>query len=192
MKIITLTGASACGKDTLLKRLLKEYPSLKPVITLTTRPPREGEINGVDYNFTTDEEFKNEFDNLIEHREYNTVNGKWFYGMHKNSIDINSDDIYVCILDVLGVQRLSQYIEKVDGNAEIISIFLECSGRERLLRSLNRETNLNDDQVAELCRRYIADLNEVLSHKDVFKIVLKNENDNDVNKCITLIDKLIK
>ena len=191
MKIITLTGASACGKDTILKRLLKEHNHLKPVVTLTTRPPREGEIDGVDYNFTTEEEFKNEFKNLIEYREYNTVNGKWFYGMHKNSINIDSDDIYICILDVSGVKRLSEYINKSDNNAEIISVFLECNGRERLLRSLKREIDINDYQVAELCRRYIADLNEVLAHKDMFEMILNNENDEDTDKCISLISELI-
>ena len=56
MKIIYIMGKSACGKDTIFKRL-KEELDLKSYILYTTRPMREGEKDGVDYFFVSNERF---------------------------------------------------------------------------------------------------------------------------------------
>ena len=50
-RIFFLMGKSSSGKDTLYRSLRVEFPQLKPVVLYTTRPMREGEINGVDYYF---------------------------------------------------------------------------------------------------------------------------------------------
>ena len=63
MKIITLTGASASGKDLLLKEVVKDNGNIKPIVSVTTRPKREGEEDGVDYKFISFEEFKELFEN---------------------------------------------------------------------------------------------------------------------------------
>ena len=48
-KVILLAGKAASGKDTLLQRILEEIPSLHGIVSCTTRPPREGEVNGKIY-----------------------------------------------------------------------------------------------------------------------------------------------
>ena len=63
MKIITLTGASASGKDLLLNEIVKDNENIKPIISVTTRPKREGEQDGVDYKYISFEEFKELFEN---------------------------------------------------------------------------------------------------------------------------------
>lgn len=99
MKVITLTGSSASGKDFLLNEILKDNKGVKPVISVTTRPKRDGEVDGVDYKFISIEEFSRLLSakEMIEFREYNTVEGVWYYGVSKDSIDVNSDDTYVVI-----------------------------------------------------------------------------------------------
>ena len=53
-KIFYIIGKSATGKDTIYKKLLEKYPgTLKNVVLYTTRPRREGEIDGVTYNYVT-------------------------------------------------------------------------------------------------------------------------------------------
>jgi guanylate kinase len=56
-KLIVISGPSGAGKTTLLRRLFQECPGLKSSISATTRPPRPGEVDGVDYYFLSPEEF---------------------------------------------------------------------------------------------------------------------------------------
>ena len=100
-KIIILVGQSACGKSAIYKQLVKK--GYKGLITNTTRPMREGEVDGKDYNFLS----KDQFDNLIaegqmvEYRRYNTVFGTWCYGSSAEQVDLDKHDyVIVLTLDV--------------------------------------------------------------------------------------------
>lgn len=193
MKLITLTGASACGKDSLLNKVLKSNKNIKPIISVTTRPKREGEEDGVEYKFISLEELTELYNNeeLIEIREYHTEHGVWYYGITKDSIDVDSDDIYIVIVDVQGVVQLRQYLYSLESdNIKVESVFINCNGKERMLRSLTREPNLNDNQVAEICRRYLDDLVNVGAYKEAFDIILRNELPQDIDRCVSIINSL--
>jgi guanylate kinase len=57
-KLVVISGPSGVGKTTLLRRLLADLPQLVPSVSATTRPPRAGEQDGVDYHFIPLEEFQ--------------------------------------------------------------------------------------------------------------------------------------
>ncbi len=57
-RIFYIMGKSASGKDTIYKKLLDRIPGLKTITPYTTRPIRDGEVNGVEYFFTTREELE--------------------------------------------------------------------------------------------------------------------------------------
>jgi len=57
-KLVVISGPSGVGKTSILRRLLAEVPQLVPSVSATTRPPRAGEKEGVDYHFLTAEEFE--------------------------------------------------------------------------------------------------------------------------------------
>jgi guanylate kinase len=87
---IILVGKAASGKDHLRKTL--EGRGFKYAVSFTTRPPRDGEIDGKDYFFVDEFEFKN----LIEQNffyEYVSFNG-WFYGTSKEQW-YDTDDIFI-------------------------------------------------------------------------------------------------
>ena len=81
-KIFFMLGKSCSGKDTIFKKLKEDRElKLNTVTGYTTRPMREGEINGVEYFFVNNEELealKNQ-GKVIECRDYNTVYGVWSY-----------------------------------------------------------------------------------------------------------------
>jgi len=61
-RVFVITGPSGVGKGTLIKRLLIAVPHLKLSISATTRGPREGEVDGTDYHFLSQAEFKQRID----------------------------------------------------------------------------------------------------------------------------------
>lgn len=79
--LIILTGKTASGKDTVMSKLLSRLSNFRKVITTTSRPPRNGEKNGVDYNFISREDFKQKTNRglFFEYVEY----GGNFYGTEK-------------------------------------------------------------------------------------------------------------
>lgn len=195
MKIITLTGASGAGKDFLFKKLLNENKNIKPIISVTTRPKRENETDGIEYKFIKLEELEELYNSeeLIDLRQYNSQEGIWYYGITKDSINLDSEDIYLLITDVDGVINIKSYLKSKEINStDIKSIFINCNGKERLLRTLKRETYLSDEQVLEICRRYSDDYFSVISNKDLFDIVLKNETIEDLEVCLKVINSLIE
>lgn len=57
-KLVVISGPSGVGKTSILRRLLSDLPQLIPSVSATTRPPRAGEKDGVDYHFLSAEEFE--------------------------------------------------------------------------------------------------------------------------------------
>ena len=70
--VIVISGFSGAGKGTLMKRLITEYSQYSLSISMTTREPRNGEVDGREYFFTTDEAFERMIGEgkLIEHAGY--------------------------------------------------------------------------------------------------------------------------
>lgn len=169
-KIIALIGESASGKDTILKAICNENnPFIHPIVSYTTRPPREGEVYGKDYYFIT----ANEFANLIleEKMLEATVFREWCYGTGIDSLDENKINIGVFNPD--GIELLSHL-----DNIDLFVYWLVATPKTRLLRSLNREANPDVD---EIVRRYETDNDDF--NKLTFGIRLIriwNETDDDL------------
>ena len=70
--LVLYTGCSGVGKGTIMKQLLKRDPFIRLSVSNTTREPREGEVDGVHYNFISREDFiaLADADGYIEHAEY--------------------------------------------------------------------------------------------------------------------------
>lgn len=76
--LVVLSGPSGVGKDAVLARLLNLEPRLRRVVTLTTRPPRPGEVDGQDYRFVSTNQFQSMITEgeLLEHaRVYSNLYG---------------------------------------------------------------------------------------------------------------------
>lgn len=190
-KIITLTGCSASGKDTLLNMIIWYNKNILPIISTTTRPMRKGEKEGINYYF------KKEIDlnNLIEYRKYQTINGTYFYGIEKEEIEnkLKQNDTLIVILDYRGLKAMREYCLK--NNIKIESYYIQVPLKTRLYRSLKREEleYPNDEHYLEICRRAIADNEEVeIAKYDKEIKVINNKTNIDFLKNILNISESVE
>lgn len=172
-KIIALIGESGCGKDTLMKSVLEEY-DMHEIISHTTRPAREGEIDGKNYHFVSKTKFFDEIknNNMLETSVFNN----WMYGTHKNALDINKTNIGV--FNPEGIRSLLNNPE-----VEVTVVRLQAGDKTRLMRQLNRELEPN---VEEIIRRYSADKAD-FSKLNFPYIEVDNETFEDYKKAIDII-----
>lgn len=92
--MILLAGKSCSGKDTIQKELIKM--GMNAVVSYTTRPPREGEVDGVAYHFITEEEFleKEKQGFFAETVSYNVSGDRtWYYGSAVE--DLTDDKVFI-------------------------------------------------------------------------------------------------
>jgi guanylate kinase len=146
IKILALFGKSASGKDSIQKWITTNYPQLtNKIISCTTRPPRSGEQDGVDYFFLSDEEFaKKVLDgSMLEATSFR----EWFYGTALDQLDL--DKINIGVFNLTGVECILD-----DPRLEVVPVWVHASDKTRLRRSLNREDN---PDCKEICRRFLAD-----------------------------------
>lgn len=155
-KIFCLMGKSACGKDTIYKRLLENASlPLKTLVPYTTRPIRDGETHGVEYYFLTEQEQKEleQQGKIIELRSYHTIHGIWKY-FTVNDHQINLEKYHYLIIGTLeSYLKLKQYF----GNDVLIPLYIDLEPGERLQRALDRERMQSEPKYAEMCRRFLAD-----------------------------------
>lgn len=130
ISMIVLSGASASGKTEVAKTLAKKFHITK-MITTTTRKMRVGEVNGKDYFFVTEEEFKKMLNEnrFVESTIYNNC----YYGSSKDQI---GDDKCV-VIDPIG---LKSYINL--NNKKIVTFYLESEENTRYERMLSRGDEL--------------------------------------------------
>lgn len=132
-KIIVIAAPSGCGKSTIINALLEGGDlNLRFSVSATTRPPREGEVDGVNYYFMSEENFR---DAIAEGRfvEFEEVYPGRFYGTLRSEIDRILDEGHNIILDLDVNGALS--VKKLYGR-EALSIFIEPPSIEELRRRL--------------------------------------------------------
>jgi guanylate kinase len=148
-------GKSSSGKDTVYGRLLEDASlHLKRLVTGTTRPIREGERDGAEYYFYTNEEFQNlqRLGRIVECRSYDTVHGIWNYFTVATDLDVAHCD-YLTINTLEAYVQLREYY----GSEVLVPIYLDVDDGLRLERALKREQAQAQPKYQELCRRFLAD-----------------------------------
>ena len=125
-KRIIVVGAGASGKDQLKQRFIKK--GFKPSVSFTTRPPREGEIDGKDYYFVSERKFlKMAKDN--EFYEWKEFRG-WYYGTHKSDFELA--DIFI-----MTPPAIEELDSEIRNSSIVIYINIDETIRGRRLRERN-------------------------------------------------------
>jgi guanylate kinase len=126
--IYIITGPSGVGKNTIIEAMSTDLDFYFSV-SHTTRPQRDGEEDGKDYHFVTEEEFKTLVDEnlMIEYEQY----GGFYYGTSKKEI-LKESNIILLDLEVNGATKLLRT------NDDYIGIFIDIDDNELIKRLKNR------------------------------------------------------
>ena len=155
-KIFCVMGKSATGKDTIYQKLLNESQlELKRILPYTTRPIREGEVEGREYHFCTEEDVQKleKAGRIVELRAYNTVYGVWkYFTVDDGNIQLDKEN-YLLIGTLEAYTKIRDYF----GADKVLPIYIEVEDGERLLRAIAREKSQDVPKYEEMCRRFLAD-----------------------------------
>jgi len=131
-KIILITAPSGSGKTSIVRHLMKKFPTLAFSISATTRPPRHNEKDGVDYHFIPEESFKQMIHNK-EFLEWEMVYEGKYYGTLKSEMSRIWAEKKVPVLDI-DVQGAIHVQQQYPVNT--MALFIQAPSVEELKRRL--------------------------------------------------------
>ncbi len=176
--MVILSSPSGVGKTTLTKKIQQKYQSFKISVSHTTRKPRSNEIDGVDYHFISDKEFKK----LIYEKkfyEYAKIFEN-FYGTLKKTVDedIITNDI-IFDIDWQGTKQLSKF-----KNLQLIKIYLITEDKEELKKRLIKRNQNSEDEIQKRFKSFDQDI----KHWNDYDYILINKN---LEVCFKQIENII-
>ncbi|MGL5416616.1 MAG: guanylate kinase [Clostridium sp.] len=176
--LLVISGPSGAGKGTICKALLEKHNDLHISVSATTRSPREGEVDGVNYHFLTKETFKEKIEKN-EFLEYAEVYGN-FYGTPKTDVQklLDSGKNVILEIDIQGALKVKENSE--DG----IFIFILPPSMEILKQ---RIINRGSETPESLMTRFKAAYKEINYISKYNYAVVNDEVDLAVSKIEAII-----
>ncbi len=177
-KLIIVSGPSGSGKSTVTK-IVKERLNIPLSISATTRKPRDGEVEGKDYYFLTEEEFKKRIEK-DEFYEYANVHGN-YYGTLKETVEKNLEKGLNVILEIDVQGALIAKEKKKDA----VLVFIRTENMEILEERLrNRKTDSE-----EVIRKRLENALLELEYENRYNYTIVNRNVEDsVEELIDIIN----
>lgn len=177
--LIVVSGPSGCGKSTLNQLLLQKRDNIVMSISDTTRALRGKEINGVDYNFISKEEFEENIKNN-KYLEYAKVHSDKYYGTPVDWVEKMLDEGNDVILEI-DIEGARQINEK---RSDAIFIFIMPPSMSILKQRLVSRNTETKEQVVERFKTAYKEINEVSKYNYV---IVNNDIDTALNKMNAII-----
>ena len=182
--MFVLSSPSGAGKTTLADRLLKYDSKLRLSVSATTRPPRPGEVDGVDYHFVSEKEFLR-MQEAGEFLESAKVFGN-YYGTPRAKVfhDLDEGVDYLFDIDWQGAQQLESR-----ALGDVVKVFILPPSREELERRL-RARNQDPENIVQA---RMAKADAEISHWAEYEYVIVNydlEESEEMLRAILLAEQL--
>ena len=179
--MLVLSSPSGAGKTTLSKKIQQSESTFRISVSHTTRKARPNEVDGVDYHFVTEEEFKIllKKDAFYEH---SVIFGN-YYGTSKASVDDIIKKKFNVLFDIdwKGAKQLSAFKE-----LNLLKIFILPPSKEELEKRLIAR---NQDGKESIKKRVLA-YSQDIKHANEYDHVITNDNvENCFNKILRIIKK---
>jgi guanylate kinase len=178
-KVFVITGPSGVGKGTLIRTLLQRVPELELSVSATTRKPRLGETQGVDYHFLDDAEFERqvEADGFVEHAAYSGRR----YGTLRSDLEqrLQRGVPVVLEIEVQGARQVAETMPEAE------RIFIAPPSDEALrTRLVGRGTDSPED-----VERRLETAREELRAQEEFPHVIYNDRLDDA---VAALEELVR
>ena len=184
--IFCLVGPSGSGKSSVCKELIKKNSNLFLSISTTTRKPRVGEVEGVDYFFVDKEEFQRRLEkgNFIEFAQY----GENLYGTEIGNIKLATEKSKTLILDIeyQGVLKLKKYYLK--NEHQVIAIFISAPSKELLVKRLRAREDTSEEEIQDRLRIATNEVRQLLDNNVADFLVINQDLLNTVNEVENIIN----
>ena len=183
-KIIIFSAPSGAGKSTLIGHLLKRFPQLEFSISATSRAPRGSEVNGKEYYFLSNEEFKNKVA-AGEFVEWEEVYAGTCYGTLRSELKRIWDKGHVIVFDVDVKGGVN--LKKIFGD-DALSIFIMPPSVEELRRRLEKRGTDAPETIA----KRVAKAELEITYAPLFdKIVVNDSLESAIADAIRITESFI-
>ena len=184
--LILISAPSGGGKTTLCDLLLKSQPQMTRAITCTTRPPRPGEKDGVDYHFLAAADFlkRVQAGNFLEHA---TVYGN-SYGLLKSELlgKLRAGKDVLLNVDVQGAATIrAAALAEPELRAALVTVFLTPASVEILEARLKKR---NSDAPAVIQKRLAVAKQEVSQWKNFDYLVVSTSKPEDLRRALAIVE----
>jgi guanylate kinase len=188
--LIVLAGPAGSGKSTLCDRLVAEVAEFTRVVTTTTRPPREGEVNGVHYHFFTPDEFKRHVasGDFLEWAQVHGNNPYRLYGTLKSSVlnPLAAGQSLIMSIDVQGVESMRRVAQTEPRlHRSMTTVFIRVD-RERLVARMRARAT---DGEAEIERRMATAEAELREASKFDHLIESRTRDEDFHALLEIVAK---
>jgi guanylate kinase len=178
-RVFVITGPSGVGKGTLIRGLMERHPELELSVSATTRAPRPGERDGVDYHFLTREEFDRRVANgsFVEHADYAGRS----YGTLRSELDdrIDAGKPVVLEIEVQGARQVRAAVP------DAVQVFIAPPSLDALrTRLVGRGT----DDAGEVERRLRVAEQELTAQPEFGHVVVNDRLDDALAQLSTILD----
>ena len=179
--LIIISSPSGAGKTSICKKLIELDDLIKPSISVTTRKPRNNEVDGIDYIFTSIEDFEKKILNN-DFLEYADVFSNK-YGTLISSTSYLLDQGYDVLFDIdwQGTQQISQ------GKSNILTIFILPPSKDEIEKRLKKRETKNFENI-DIVKDRMLKFEDELSHWKEYDYVVTND---DFDNCISEITNII-
>lgn len=177
--LVVVSGPAGVGKGTICKAYMKKFDDMKLSISTTTRQPRPGETDGVEYNFTT----KENFCKMVEEGElleYVNVFDN-YYGTSKTWVkeQIEKGQDIILEIDIVGAMNVKKIYPKA------VLVFILPPSFEVLESRIRTRNQDSDEQIKKRLERVIQ---EVSTMKDYDYFVINDQLEDSLNLIKSIID----
>jgi guanylate kinase len=177
--LIVISAPSGAGKSTLCRALQKKYPEISFSISSTTRPQREYEKNGYDYDFIAHEEFTEKIQ-ANKFIEFEDVHG-YYYGTPKANIDdaITKNRYLLLEVDVNGALKIKNAYPE-----QAVTVFITLPDINDLLKRLRMRGTESEERIKKRMER----IEMELDYKNDFDYcIINNDFDRALNELVNII-----